>query len=96
MKYFAYMPKRPPSVVREPVQAYLAPEDATLLARLADASGLSKAEVLRRGIRAFAREQDTVSPMLAFITDQPASHWAPPEPGSVDDRLAQAYGDGAE
>ena len=71
--YSRCMPKRPPSVLREPVQAYLAPDDATLLARLADATGLSKAEVLRRGIRAFAREQDTVSPMLAFIKDQPAS-----------------------
>jgi hypothetical protein len=39
MKYFAHMPTRPSSVVREPVQAYLAPEDITLLACLAQAYG---------------------------------------------------------
>ena len=84
------MTKKSAAVVREPVQAYLAPDEADLLARLAADAGLSKAEVLRRGIRAFAREQDTVSPMLAFIHDLPAADWAPPEPGSIDDRLADA------
>ena len=90
------MQKKTPAVVREPVQAYLSPDEAELLARLADDAGLSKAEVLRRGIRAFAREQNTQSPMLAFIDDLPAADDGPSEVRSVDDRLAQAYGDGAE
>ena len=90
------MPKNPPSVVREPVQAYLAPDEAELLTRLADDAGLSKAEVLRRGIRAFAREQHTQSPMLSFIHDLPAADAEPSEHTSVDDRLAQGYLDGAE
>ncbi|MBU6366930.1 MAG: hypothetical protein KJT01_12030 [Gemmatimonadetes bacterium] len=85
------MPKPPRAVVREPVQAYLTPDDALLLARLAAESGLSKAEVLRRGIRAFAREQDAPSPMLAFIADQPAEEHAPPGAAPIDDRLAREY-----
>lgn len=90
------MPKNTPSVVREPVQAYLAPDEAELLTRLADAAGLSKAEVLRRGIRAFAREQHTPSPMLSFIRDLPAANAEPSEHIAIDDRLAQDYRDGAE
>lgn len=66
--YFAFMPPRKrPAAVREPVQVYLAPDDSALLNRLAESSGLSKAEILRRGVRAFAREQQVKSPMLEFI-----------------------------
>ncbi len=58
------------NAVREPAQVYLAPDDSALLARLAVSSSLSKAEVLRRGIRSFAREQmGTTSPMLAFLAE---------------------------
>jgi len=91
------MPKPPRSAVREPVQAYLAGDDAALLSRLAAATGLSKAEVLRRGIRAFAREQDGPSPMLAFIADQGGgpsqAERVPTDQRSIDDRLAEAYRD---
>ncbi len=62
-------PKPPPHAVREPVQVYLAPDDNDLLVRLAAESGLSKAEVLRRGVRSFAREQGGVSPMLRYLTE---------------------------
>ena len=66
--YFTFMPPRKrPAAVREPVQVYLAPDDSALLNRLAESSGLSKAEILRRGVRAFAREQQVKSPMLEFI-----------------------------
>lgn len=88
------MPRPPRTAVREPVQAYLAGDDAALLSQLAAATGLSKAEVLRRGIRAFAREQDAPSPMLAFATDQggaPQGEPLPAEFRSIDDRLAEAY-----
>ena len=91
------MSKSPRSAVREPVQAYLASDDAALLSRLAAATGLSKAEVLRRGIRAFAREQDGPSPMLAFIADQegclPEAERVPTDQRPIDDRLAEAYRD---
>jgi hypothetical protein len=37
--------------VREPVQVYLDPDDKTLLEEVARKTGLSQAEVLRRGVR---------------------------------------------
>lgn len=40
--------------VREPVQVYLETADRDLLAQVARVTGLSKAEVLRRGLRQFA------------------------------------------
>jgi len=45
-----------PRQVREPVQAYLGAEDAELLARVAERLSLSKAEVIRQGIRRMAQE----------------------------------------
>lgn len=42
--------------VREPVQAYLGAEDAELLASVAARLSLSKAEVIRQGIRRMAQE----------------------------------------
>ena len=41
-------------MVREPVQVYLAGPDRLLLDRVAEKSGLSRAEVLRRGVRRMA------------------------------------------
>jgi hypothetical protein len=48
------MPK--PPRVREPVQAYLDPADRALLEDVARRTGLARAEILRRGLRAFARQ----------------------------------------
>ncbi|MDQ2665828.1 MAG: hypothetical protein M3Z05_07440 [Gemmatimonadota bacterium] len=54
--------------VREPVQVYMEVPDRALLERAAVASGLSRAEVLRRGLRRFAAEiLADVSPALAFL-----------------------------
>ena len=52
------MPRKPstPRRVREPVQAYLDEADRGLLEEVARRTGLSRAEVLRRGLRVFARE----------------------------------------
>lgn len=61
-------PPSRPSAFREPVQVYLAPEDSALLARLSEESGLSKAEVLRQGIRGMARARQGESPMLRFFS----------------------------
>jgi len=56
--------------MREPVQVYLAIADSALLARLAEEAGLSKAEILRRGVRYHARERDTgASPMLRYLDE---------------------------
>jgi hypothetical protein len=47
-------PRRRSPRVREPVQVYLDPTDRNLLDRLAARTGLSRAELLRRGVRQLA------------------------------------------
>lgn len=42
--------------VREPVQVYLDPPDVSLLEALVTTTGLSKAELLRRGLRRLSAE----------------------------------------
>ena len=53
--------------VRELVQVDLAPDDIALLTRLVEKSGLTKDEILRRGLRSFAMSQQGSSPMLQFV-----------------------------
>ncbi len=83
-------PSSPPRV-REPVQVYLEADDSSLLARLAASSGLSKAEVMRRGMRAFAREQDVESPMLRFVTEGGTGNWPAGVAAAHDAVLAESY-----
>ncbi len=88
------MSKRAPSSpprVREPVQVYLEADDSSLLARLAATSGLSKAEVMRRGMRAFAREQDVESPMMAFFAESVSGEWPVGIAVDHDAVLAESY-----
>ncbi|CAN5308506.1 hypothetical protein BH09GEM1_BH09GEM1_18500 [soil metagenome] len=60
--------KKTDRAVREPVQVYMEAPDRALLERAAVASGLSRAEVLRRGLHRFAAEiLADVSPALAFL-----------------------------
>ena len=84
--------RRRPAGVREPVQVYLASDDSALLSRLVAETGLSKAEILRRGVRSFAREQagDT-SPMLRFVAETSAEGWPDDVAASHDDVLSDAY-----
>jgi hypothetical protein len=83
-------PRRSGSV-KEPVQVYLAPDDRDLLNRLAEETGLSKAEILRRGVRSFAREQSGASPMLRFLTESDAEGWPDAVAVDHDKALAEAY-----
>ena len=54
------MPKnRRPSRVREPVQVYLDQQDRALLESLARETGLSRAELIRRGLRRLAGDELT-------------------------------------
>jgi hypothetical protein len=80
-----------PPAVREPVQVYLAGDDRDLLARLAEETGLSKAEILRRGVRSFARELGGPSPMLRFVAESTADGWASGVAENHDDVLAEEY-----
>ena len=70
---------------------YLAPDDRDLLARLVEETGLSKAEILRRGVRSFAREQRVASPMLRFVADRDAKGWRDDVARDHDDVLAESY-----
>ena len=78
--------------VREPVQVYLAADDSALLHRLTVETGLSKAEVLRRGVRSFARDQGTASPMLHFVDTSDAQGWPRAAAVNHDALLAESYG----
>ena len=88
------MPKNPPrkpASVREPVQVYLSQDDRDLLNRLVAETGLTKAEILRQGMRSFAREQDGASPMLRFIAESAAGDWPEVVAEKHDQVLAEAY-----
>jgi hypothetical protein len=68
--------KRPPPRVREPLQIYITSDERRLLDRMAKDTGLSRAEVLRRGLRSFAREQPAENnPMLKFMQDMRGNDW---------------------
>jgi hypothetical protein len=78
--------------VREPIQVYLTAEERTELDRLAHADGISRAEVLRRGIRSYAWESAAGdSPMLDLITELKGSDWPANVATDHDDFLAEAY-----
>ena len=79
------------SGVREPVQVYLAPDDRDLLMRLAEETGLSKAEILRRGVRSFAREQGVASPMLKLAMESDTAGWPDDVARDHDAVLATSY-----
>lgn len=51
--------RSPSSVVREPVQAYLDEHDRDLLEKLVVQTGLTRAELIRRGLRRLASEEST-------------------------------------
>jgi hypothetical protein len=71
---------------------YLAPDDSALLNRLADETGLSKAEILRRGVKSYAREQrETMAPMLRFLSETVAGGWPESVAADHDAILADSY-----
>jgi len=81
-----------PRAVREPLQVYLSRDDRDLLDRLAGETGLSRAEILRRGLRSFAVEHRPVgSPMLEFLDSIAGDDWPPDIGERHDDYLEEAY-----
>jgi hypothetical protein len=48
--------RKTPKRVREPVQVYMEPDDKALLDQLAEETSLSRAELLRRGLRRIAAD----------------------------------------
>jgi hypothetical protein len=63
------MTKQTTRRVREPIQVYLAVDERRLLDQLASGAGVSRAEILRRGIVALARDSQPweTSPVLEFV-----------------------------
>jgi hypothetical protein len=89
-------PRPRDSAVREPIQVYLATPDRKLLDRVAEKAGISRAEVLRRGIRRVAAEVlADEDPMDAFMERMRRDDWPEDEPTNVAERhdayLAGAY-----
>ena len=81
-----------PRAVREPVQVYLDPDDRKLLNSLARSTGLSRAEILRRGIRSLAAaSRGAGSPMLAFIEETASGEWPEGIAERHDEVLARTY-----
>ena len=87
--------RRKPKAVKEPVQVYLDAGDRAVLEGVAERTGLSRAEVLRRGLRAYAvQQQGGEGPMLQFIRKMAASDWpdGPSDMGLNHDKyLAEIY-----
>jgi hypothetical protein len=77
--------------IREPVQVYLAQDDRDLLNRLVAETGLTKAEILRQGMRSFAREQGGTSPMLRFVSESASGEWPEGVAEKHDEILAESY-----
>ena len=78
--------------VREPLQVYLGRDERAMLDRLAKETGLARAEILRRGILSFAREQaPATSPMLEFLRSIRGDDWPEDIGERHDDYLTEAY-----
>ncbi|HEX6048366.1 MAG TPA: ribbon-helix-helix protein, CopG family [Gemmatimonadaceae bacterium] len=73
--------------VREPIQVYLARPDRELLDRLAEQTGLSRAEILRRGLRRVGAELlADEHPAIRFLDEITRSPWPPDMPNDVGER----------
>ena len=80
--------------VKEPLQIYMTADERHLLDTLAADTGLSRAEVLRRGLRSFAAEQaDDGGPMQALLRSLRHAPWTPGIATEHDEQLTRAYTD---
>jgi hypothetical protein len=80
--------------VREPLQIYMAPGERRFLDSLAEETGLSRAEILRRGMRSFAAERAGDSgPMETFMRLMRQRRWPSDIASTHDEHLAKAYAD---
>jgi len=87
-------PSKAPSRLREPLQIYMAPDERRFLDSLAEETGLSRAEILRRGMRSFAAERaGDDGPMQAFMRSMRGARWPADIATSHDDHLAREYTD---
>ena len=88
------MKKSKDTEVREPLQIYMAPGERRFLDSLSRETGLSRAEILRRGMRSFAAERTgDGGPMMTFIRSMRERRWPPDMASAHDEHLAAAYAD---
>lgn len=59
--------------VREPIQVYLSEEERARLDRAAGALGVSRSEVLRRGLEAVSAGSATLGPLRDLVSEGVAS-----------------------
>ena len=86
--------RKPAPRVKEPLQIYMTTDERRLLDTLSADTGLSRAEVLRRGLRSFAAEQaGEVGPMQALLLSLRHARWTPDIAAEHDEQLARAYTD---
>ena len=98
MARYPRKPRSKPKAVKEPIQVYLDAGDRAVLDGVAGRSGLSRAEVLRRGLRAYAaQQQGDEGPMMQFIRKVAAEKWPDDTPSDMalnhDKYLAEIYMD---
>jgi hypothetical protein len=80
--------------VKEPLQIYMAADERRLLDQLSDDTGLSRAEILRQGLRQFAMQRaGSGGPMETLMRSLRAMPLARDIATSHDDHLAHAYSD---
>jgi hypothetical protein len=84
--------KRVRSGVRDPIQVYLTAAEREELDRLASVHRISRAEVLRRGIRSFGLESAAgKSPVLDLMSELKGNDWPADLASGHDSHLADAY-----
>jgi hypothetical protein len=88
------MKKRGPLRLSEPLQIYITADERRMLDALAAETGLSRAEILRRGLRTFAAERagDT-GPMHELLLSLRDAKWPADIATDHDEYLARAYTD---
>jgi hypothetical protein len=86
------MKKRTPLRLSEPLQIYITSDERRMLDALAAETGLSRAEILRRGLRTFAAERagDT-GPVHELLLSWREAKWPADIAIEHDEHLARAY-----
>jgi len=78
--------------VREPIQIYVAAEERQLLDALALDTGLSRAEILRRGLKIFASQRASEpGPMQRVLESLQDADWPADIARDHDRHLADTY-----
>jgi hypothetical protein len=88
------MNKRVPLRLSEPLQIYITADERRMLDILAAETGLSRAEILRRGLRTFAAERaGGAGPMQELLLSLREAKWPADIASDHDAHLARAYTD---